>query len=152
MNGEKKEEKEMRNRIQLTKNFWLDEYIPKELYESLAHKPDILIGLLDKININADQILRDKFGPVTINNWWFGGERNWSGIRTPDSPYYSKTSQHSFGRASDKIFSYASAEEVRNYIKIHYKTLGITCIEANVSWTHSDVRWTRSDELLIVYP
>ncbi len=142
----------MSKRIQLTTNLWLDEYIPKELYLRLEKKPHILIGLLDERLIRADQLLRNHFGPVTINNWWYGGERNWSGIRTPDSPYYSKTSQHSCGRASDKIFSYFSADDVRDYIKIHYKTLGITCIEANVSWTHSDVRWTRSDELLIVYP
>lgn len=141
----------MSKRIQLTTNLWLDEYIPRELYLRLEKKPHILIGLLDERLIRADQLLRNHFGPVTINNWWHGGERNWSGIRTPDSPYYSTTSQHN-GRASDKIFSYFSADDVRDYIKIHYKTLGITCIEANVSWTHSDVRWTRSDELLIVYP
>lgn len=142
----------MKDRIQISKNLWLDEYIPKGLYMELNHKPDILIGLLDRRLIHADQMLRDRFGPVTINNWWYGGERNWSGIRTPDSPYYSKTSQHSCGRASDKIFNYAYASEVREYIKGMYQELGITCIEENVSWTHSDVRWTRSDELLIVYP
>ena len=141
----------MSKRIQLTTNLWLDEYIPKELYLKLEHKPHILIGLLDKRLIYADQRLRNHFGPVTINNWWYGGERNWSGIRTPDSPYYSPTSQHN-GRASDKVFGYFPAEEVRDYIKMHYLSLGITCIEANVSWIHSDVRWTRSNKLLIVYP
>lgn len=139
-------------RIQLTKNLWLDEYIPENLYKRLQKKPHILIGLLDRRLVMADQMLRDHFGPVTINNWWIKGDRNWSGIRTPDSPYYSETSQHSWGRASDKLFKNVTAQEVREYIKGMYEELGITCIEENVSWVHSDVRWTRSTDLLIVYP
>lgn len=142
----------MKKRVQLTKNLWLDEYIPKGLYLQWEQKPHILIGLLDRRLIQADQLLRDKFGPIIINNWWNDGDRNWSGIRTPISPYYSYTSQHPWGRASDKIFNYVSAQEVREYIKGTYRELGIMCIEENVSWIHSDVRWTRNDELLIVYP
>ncbi len=140
------------NRIKLTNNLWLDEYIPRELYLKFKDKPHILIGLLDRRLVMADQMLRDVFGSVTINNWFVGGERNWSGIRTPDSPYYSETSQHSWGRASDKLFKNVTAQEVREYIKGMYEELGITCIEENVSWVHSDVRWTRSTDLLIVYP
>ena len=138
-------------RIQLTKNLWLDEYIPENLCKRLQKKPHILIGLLDRRLVMADQMLRDHFGPVTINNWWIKGDRNWSGIRTPDSPYYSETSQHSWGRASDKLFKNVTAQEVREYIKGMYEELGITCIEENVSWVHSDVRWTRSTDLLIVH-
>lgn len=138
-------------RIKLTANLWLDEYIPKGLYVKYSGRPHILIGALDKRLIESDQKLRDVFGSVLINNWWTGGNRNWSGIRTPDSSYYSPTSQHSFGRASDKIFK-APAAEVREYIKKNWKQLGITCIEENVGWVHSDVRWWDKDELLLVYP
>jgi hypothetical protein len=112
----------------------------------------ILTGLLDERLIKSDQGLRNTFGPVTINNWWDGGERNWSGIRTPDSPYYSPTSQHTSGRASDKLFSRISAYEVREFIKAMHFSLGITCIEDNVSWVHSDVRWVKNNELLIIQP
>ena len=141
------------NRIKLTNNLFLDEYIPRELYLKYKHKPHILIGLLDKAMVNADQMLRDHFGPVTINNWWNGGDRNWSGIRTPDSSYYSPTSQHPWGRASDKLFRDAIADEVRNYIKINWRELGITCIEDNVNWVHSDTRFIlNNQDLLIVYP
>jgi len=140
------------SRIQLTKNLFLDEYIPSALYRKLEKKPHILIGLLDRRLIESDQKLRDKFGPVTINSWWHGGDRNWSGIRTPDSSYYSPTSQHPFGRASDKIFRDVPAEEVRKYIKTDWAQLGITCIEENVTWVHSDVRWHHPGNLLLVYP
>ncbi|MFH2094195.1 MAG: hypothetical protein ABIJ16_00740 [Bacteroidota bacterium] len=140
-------------RVQLTKNFYLDEYIPKALYEKFSSKPHILTGLIDKRLVLADQALRDKFGPVTINSWWNGGDRNWSGLRTPESPQYSATSQHTFGRASDKIFRDVTAEEVRKYIRDNWKTLGITCIEDNVSWVHSDIRFILNQkDLLIVKP
>ncbi len=144
--------------IQLTKNLSLHEYIPKSLYEKWAGvKDNYLLNCLDPRLVKADQFLRRRFGAITINNWMEGGPRNWSGIRTPDSPYYSKYSQHSWGRASDKVFKDATADEVRsdikkNYMKLYY-LLGLTCIEENVSWVHSDHRYLLgSDELLIVYP
>lgn len=140
------------NRISLTKNLFLDEYIPRELYLKYEKWPNRLIGLLDRRLVLADQQLRDKFGVVTINNWWFDGPRQWSGIRTPDSPDYSPTSQHTYGRASDKLFTHASVETVRKYIAEHYLELYITCIEADVSWVHSDVRYHTGSSLLIVRP
>ena len=140
------------NRIKLTDNLFLDEYIPEQLYRKFIDREHILIGLIDKRLIDADQKLRNQFGPVTINNWIHGGPRNWSGIRTPESPDYSQTSQHSWGRASDKIFMNASAEEVREYIRKHWQELGITCIEDSVSWVHSDVRWNKLNNFLIVQP
>lgn len=139
-------------RIKVSKNFHLDEYIPESLYYQYGHKPHILIGLLDNRLIEADQKLREKFGPVTINNWWYGGDREWSGLRTRESSYYSFTSQHTYGRASDKLFRDVTAEEVREYLKKHWKKYGITCIEEDVSWLHSDVRYWQGNELLIVYP
>lgn len=157
----------MSNRVRLTNNFWLDEYIPRELYLRLEAKPDILIGLIDNRLVRADQLLRDKFGATTINNWWGLNDeqfeieinkpvgerwvRNESGLRLFGTETGASLSQHLYGRGSDKIYKYP-AEEVRDYIKIHYKTLGITCIEANVSWVHSDTRWVMRNELLIVYP
>jgi len=139
-------------RIPLTKNLFLDEYIPKELYLSFENRQNILIGLLDSRLIKADQMLRDHFGAVTINNWLTGGDRNWSGIRTPDSSLFSFTSQHAHGRASDKLFANATAQEVREYIRKNWMVMGITCIEDHVSWVHSDVRNYSQNSLLIVQP
>jgi hypothetical protein len=62
-------------------------------------------------------------------------------------------SQHSWGRASDKLYKNATAEEVREYIKENWKELGIACIEEGVSWVHSDVRYIMDQkDLLLVYP
>lgn len=142
----------------LSKNLWLHEYIPVALYKKYSdNKPNYLIGMLDPRLITVDQFMRERFGSVTINNWYNGGNREWSGIRQTGSPYYSFFSQHSFGRASDKIFKDITAEEVRKDIIANYKKLyfplGLTCIEAGVSWVHSDVRsLLTSGELLIVTP
>lgn len=154
-------------RIKLTNNLWLDEYIPRELYLKFKDKPHILIGLLDRRLVMADQMLRDVFGSVIINNWWgmsdedFASEikkpawlrwvRNESGLRLFGTSTGATYSQHLYGRASDKLFKY-TPQEVREYIKGMYEELGITCIEDGVSWVHSDTRWTRSTELLIIYP
>ncbi|MCO6501358.1 MAG: hypothetical protein J5I47_13415 [Vicingus serpentipes] len=149
-------------KINLTPKLYLHEYIPESLYVKYAKsKPHYLIGLLDKKLITVDQFMRERYGKVTINNWYYGGNRNWSGIRTPDSPYYSQFSQHSYGRASDKIFKEITAEEVRadiknNYVSL-YKELGLSCIEDNVDWLHSDVRFHNfsgynNTGLLIVKP
>ena len=68
----------------------------------------------------------------------------WSGLRTADSPYFSVTSQHSFGRAVDIIFKDISAEEVRqSMLKNESKWLSIypyITLEDDVNWTHIDVR------------
>lgn len=128
------------NRIKIAPAFFLDEYIPKNLYLKFAAKPWILIGLIDDRLIRADQMLHDVFGTTLINTWWLGGDRNWSGLRTKESPEYSETSQHSYGRASDKMYPKYVEAEVREYIKLHWKELGITCIEDKVTWVHSDTR------------
>ena len=137
-------------RVQLTRNLYLDEYIPKEMYLKYCKTPWVLIGLIDRQLVRADQMLRDRFGAETINNWWEDGERQWSGLRLPESPDYSLTSQHTYGRASDKLFKLATAEEVRQYIRQNWKELGITCIEDNVTWVHSDTRYLMDTTKLLI--
>lgn len=139
------------NRIQLTKNLFLDEYIPRDLYLKYAKNPAILMSLLDERLVRADQLLRDHFGSVTINNWWIDGDRQYSGLRTQGSPDFSPTSQHAFGRASDKLFR-VPAPEVRRYIMDNWQALGITRIEDGVSWVHSDVGYTALGKLVIFTP
>ena len=83
-------------------------------------------------------------GAMTINNWSYGGNRNWSGYRTPDSPYYSIHSMHSSGNAFDIIFSDYDAEGVREYIAMNTgKFISIRGLEHKkddkpISWVHID--------------
>ena len=122
------------------KYFAIHELVPKDVYEKYGETSWKLMD--DRILITIDK-LRYRYGKMTINNYYWGGDRQWSGLRTPDSPYYSFTSQHSYGRAVDIIFKEVSTEEVRNDLLNNpnedtFKL--ITAVELDVSWLHIDVR------------
>ncbi len=140
-------------KLKLSKNLWLHEYVDKETYLNYekANKLHKLAYKIDKDLLRSDQMLRDAFGPVIINNWYEGGERQWSGLRLPHSPYFNPDSLHSEFKASDKIFLNNSAEEVRNFIKEKWTLLGITAIEDNVSWLHSDTRFIPYQKTLLIF-
>jgi len=124
-------------------HFIIQEYISPGLFEELALKGRLSSAweLFDERLLRLDDQLRNRFGPITINNWHIGGNRHWSGLRTPDSPYYSKTSQHSFGRASDKKFADVEEEYVQEYILANPNEFPLlNSLELGVSWVHSDVR------------
>ena len=131
------------------KNFILQEFVDKATYDRFGKKSEWFI---DQRLFNISQVLRNKFGPMTINNWHSGGSRNWSGLRTNKSPYYKPYSQHSFGNAIDIIFKDVTAEEAAEYIlnnETHFRTFGLGGIELGQSWLHIDVR--NSDKLIKFY-
>ena len=98
--------------------------------------------LEDRVLMVLDR-LRRRYGKMTINNYHWGGDRMWSGLRTPNSPHYRPYSQHSFGRAADRLFDDITAEAVRQDILANpndpdFELIG--SIELDVSWLHFDVR------------
>lgn len=119
------------------KHFEIHELVPKHIYESRGERA---WELLDERALFTLDLLRDRFGPITVNNYAFGGSRQWSGLRTAQSPYYSETSQHSFGRAFDCLFRDSKAEAVRRHILSDPGDYNITGIELNVAWLHFDCR------------
>ena len=131
-----------RKRIQLSKNFFLDEYIPKEMYRAY---PDWM--LLRPVNynlINAYQKVRERHGARTLNNWWNGGNRNESGLRIVGQAYYKPLASHAFFNAGDSI-GITPVQEIwedieTNYKKV-YRELGVRAIEKGlkVSWLHLDM-------------
>lgn len=101
--------------------------------------------------IEAIDTIKERFpnGTATINNYYWRGDRKWSGLRTPDSTYYSPTSMHAFMQAVDIVFSSYSAEEVRQDIIANpdiYPT--IKGLELNITWLHIDIR---NEEKLITF-
>lgn len=140
----------MIDRIKISENFYLDEYIPKELYMSTENKTELL-SLIDPVLIESDQKLRYVFGEITINNWFIGGDRIYSGFRPINCKIGAKGSDHKFGKASDKLFKNATPQEVRKYIKSNYKSLKITKIEDDISWVHTSVAKTGEKYLVIFY-
>lgn len=139
--------------IQITKNFKDVEFIPKNMY---AERGQRSIRCMDRNIILCAQFIRDRFGRgMHINNYCYGGNREWSGIRTPESPYYSKWSMHTWGKAFDFIFSRDHsqdlADEVREDIRNNYelyRQFGVGGIETNISWIHIDTRFNPNNKVI----
>jgi len=126
----------------ICKHFKAHELVPPAIYEKFGERSFMF---LDERLLKLCDALREEFGSATINNYKWGGDRVASGLRSPDSPYYSPTSQHSFGRAVDILFKDYTAEEVRASLKNkgnNWLGHGVTSItlEDGVSWAHIDIR------------
>lgn len=125
--------------------FELHELLPPSAYNALG---DTGWELLDPLLLESLDAVRKMFGKMKVNDYEFGGKRQWSGLRTVESPYYRPYSQHSFGRAADLIPLEADVRDVRQFIVDNtYKFPLITGIELNVSWLHIDVRNTKGVKL-----
>jgi len=124
------------------KHFIIEELVPPAIYAKRGQKA---WELLDVRMLKTIDMLRDRYGQMTINNWKWQGSREWSGLRSPNSPYYSQYSQHTYGRAADIIFKDTTAEAVRTDIQANkddHEFKYINAIELGVSWLHMDVRNT----------
>jgi len=128
-------------------HFWIEELLPKEFFLKYRHKGDALWLIFDDRLLMTLDSLRDQFGIMTINDWLWSGNRQFSGFRPWDS-LGSELSQHKFGRAADVIFRDHEAKDIREWIiKNRNYFPYITGIEKDVSWLHIDVR--NYDGLLI---
>ena len=118
-------------------------FIIQELVDPVTHTMygERCLTFFDpRILITLDA-LRVFFGrSITVNNWKWGGEREWSGLRTPHSPYYSTFSQHSFGRAIDFVVAGMTSEYVQKKILEHTELFPyLTRMEKGTDgWTHID--------------
>ena len=126
-----------------SKYFKIHELVPKEMYKDKGESawryvPKAHIKVLDKLKEHFN------LGTMTINNYAWNGNREWSAGRYEESRWHSKYSMHSYFQAYDIVFSHYTAEEVRNYIIENHKEEfeDIGGIELGVSWVHIDFRNT----------
>jgi len=126
------------------KHFAIHEFVPQSVYEDRGEKAWQLID--HRLVLNCDSLkeqLEKIYGkriPVTINNWFWDGDRDASGLRIPGQKNYKPYSQHSFGRAQDSICE-VPAQEIRDHIKAKRILLPHSAtFEEGVSWLHMDVR------------
>lgn len=120
------------------RHFEIRELVPRHVYEERGEKAWML---LDERALVMLDLLRDKYGSITINDWAWGGTNQWRGLRTEVSPVGSQYSQHRFGRAFDLKFKDISAEEVRIHILGNKKDWPyVHSLELGTSWLHFDVR------------
>lgn len=124
-----------------SKYFKAHELVPLQIFNLLNET--LCMQMIDDKLIETIDAIKERFpnGTMTINNYMWNGDRGWSGIRTKGSPWYSPTSQHTFGKAIDAVFSAYDVNEVRDYIIANPDEFPyIKGIELDVSWLHIDVR------------
>lgn len=95
--------------------------------------------------ISLDNIRSHFNKPVNVNDWMFGGKRQYRGFRPLDCTVGVSLSQHRLGNAFDLDVKGVSADDVRQEI-IRMKEdplfLSITCLEIGITWVHFDCRNT----------
>lgn len=137
-------------------HFRVEEFVDPATFKRRG--ADALNDMDTRILITADEIRVYFNKKITINNWVWGKEREWSGLRTKDSPYFSYDSQHSFGRALDFLVDGIDAQEVRDEIKTHqdhHAFRFITRMEEfkGQSWCHIDCKnWDRKNGIYVFKP
>lgn len=124
----------------ITKNFSDVEFLPKELWGKDPKQ------LIDPCLFEIVQFLRDKFGGITINNKYWGGQYNMSGLRPANATVGAPKSAHKKGKALDLKFNndLIDPSGVYHYIlqnqELFYK-MGLRRmekIEHTPTWLHID--------------
>jgi len=122
-------------------HFGIKELVDKKTYEDRGEKA---FELLDPYMLWTLDRLREKYGSITINNWEWGGEFQYSGFRPKSCSIGATYSQHRLGRAFDLKFKDYTPEKMRALIKVNahedmFKF--ITCVELDTpTWVHIDGR------------
>ncbi len=120
--------------------FTLQELVPPELFQQ--HGERLWLCFDARALITLDR-LRERYGPIVVNNWHAGGDFTLSGLRPMDSTVGATLSQHKFGRAFDCKFTQADPAEVRQAIIADPDAEAfkhITRLEdfPGMSWVHFD--------------
>ena len=143
-------------RIKVSDNFYLDEYVHPDIYKQFK---GISIKYLNPKLIKLVQYLREAYGaPITINNWYNGGNFINSGLRDYKNPLGKlNRSRHYYGLCAD--LKTKNIKSLQNYVyknrEFLRKNYGLTVIENfdyTKSWCHISVEWTDLDYVQIITP
>lgn len=144
----------MKYRVQVTENFYLDEFIHPVIYAARGAKS---IQLIDHRMILLAQFIRDNMGPIFINTWATGGDRKNSGLRYWKEPLGATWSQHYFGNAFDCVSPQYKPKDIHEFLLANQDQLiergWLTTLEAlkdTPTWTHVDNRYTGLSKIQIV--
>ena len=131
--------------------FWLTELVCPTVYHKFGDKAWMFID--EKAIVTLDWIRRTLDKPITVNNWWDGGEYDQRGLRCNlCSVVKSKTSKnevylsaHILGRAFDFDVDNMDADEVRVWLALNKSKLPYNIrLEKDVGWVHLDTYDTDS--------
>ena len=139
-------------------HFKIHELVPQEIYESYPTRKRINLWFLfdDRVLYTQDR-LRNRYGKMICNTWYWGGQYQYRGWRSQDCEYGTLISQHKRGCAVDSIPLEETVEHIRRSILAdpwHDDFKYITCIEDGVPWLHQDSRnWDKNKHgIFIVRP
>lgn len=122
------------------RNFQIQELVDKKTYDKFGKQAQVFFR--EEALIVLDE-LRDLIQrPLIVNNWYDGGEYEWSGLRTLDCYSGAKWSGHRFGCAFDIKCKTMSAALVQKFIREKHKQGYLQRIRRmemdTPTWTHID--------------
>lgn len=154
--------------MKVSPNFDIREFVPKSTYDKWGENSTWFVNPL---SVSVAEFYKSFFLAyykkkngdavkdvlIVINNWHYGGIKQYSGYRPPSYTEGAKESQHRFKNAFDCeifiVFADGTKIEV-NYQEIHrviaendelFFSKGVRCIEDvrdATGWLHTDFRWT----------
>lgn len=132
----------------LTKNLSSFEYLPQREYK--LYKQGMLPARTFQLMvrpqlIKADQLLIDRYGSFTINDYMMGGSFQFCGYRPSDCKEGSFYGDHRFGGASDKHPKKVTLDEIfedirknpQLFYEMGYRTIEDTSITPG--WLHGSI-------------
>lgn len=135
------------------RSFLLQELVPPEVFEARGERA---WELLNPLALMSLQSVRDKFGPIVVNNWHAGGAYKESGLRAFDTSTGAAYSMHKFGAAYDCKSSTATPTGMFEYIITHREEFPYVTVLEDVqytpTWLHIDCRNHNKPGIWIVKP
>jgi len=134
-------------------HFDLQELVSPEIFEARGQRAWELLDTY--LLVTLDQ-LREWFGPLTINDWQWGGKFKYSGLRPFTGGVGAEYSQHRFGRAADPKPKNVTPQEMHAAVLANPERVphlrAMEAINATPSWVHVDVRNHTRPGIWVVNP
>jgi len=125
--------------------FWLTELVCKHVYDKFGETAWRLLD--EKAVVTLDWIRRSLNKPITVNNWWDGGDFDERGLRCIQCSIVKRkcdlgqvyVSAHILGRAFDFDVMGMTAGEVRVWLAYNKDRLPYPIrLENHTNWIHLD--------------
>jgi hypothetical protein len=165
--------------MKISENFDIREFVPKSIWNRFGVNS---VWFIDRKVVDIAEFYKEFFTnyfkqkypgkvesvSIVVNNWHYGGIKQYSGFRPPECTEGAKLSQHRFKSAFDCeiTVNYTDGKKSEaDYVEIHkiiqdneslFLSKGVTCIEdvaIATGWLHTDTRWVINQKnILIVKP
>lgn len=139
------------------KHFEPYELVTPEIYEHLLTSSKIY-SLFDEKALRTLDLLREWAGVgLTVNNWYWNGSRQYSGLRPVNCPVGAKFSTHKIGKAFDVISPKLTAQQLWRILEAHSSELPCpiriekTANGKQCTWLHFDTKVADGQASIIQY-